>query len=206
MKIFPKDGYIRLSRSPHGPHIIISNLIKTNTSVLDLGCNVGILGKLLKNNKNNIDGVDINIKAISRAKKYYQNLYIRDLSQKLILKKQKYDFIVLSDILEHLPQPDQLLQDCKKLLKPDGKIIVSLPNIARLEIRLKLLFGKFEYLPGIMSPDHLRHFTFNSGKKLLNNCGYKVIKIIPTGFGHMIKIFPTIFAFQFIYICSLNKK
>jgi len=204
-QLFPKDKSVQISLSPHSPHNIIPKLIEPNNTVLDLGCNNGVLGIKLKHNNNIIDGVDINNKYFKKAKPYYRHLYTQDLSKPLILK-HKYNYIVLSDILEHLPHPDYLLNQLSKLLKPGGKIIVSLPNIARLEIRIKLLFGIFDYSPGILSPDHLRFFTKDSAIKLLNNSGFSTQKIIPTGFGHMINILPTITAFQFIFVCSRSQK
>ena len=97
-----------------------------------------------------------------------------------------------------------LTKFCKKYLDKRGRIIVSLPNIARLEIRLKLLLGRFDYQPGILGEDHLRFYTRKSALVMLQNCGYQVLEVIPTGLGHTIKILPTLFAFQFIYVCSKN--
>jgi len=87
-------------------------------------------------------------------------------------------------------------------LKDDGRVIISLPNIARLEIRLKLLVGKFDYQPGILSADHLRFFTRQSATALIEKCGYRIENIIPTGLGHRIKILTNLTAFQFIYVCK----
>lgn len=67
MKCYPKDSFIKTNRSPHSPHMIISNLILPRTSVLDLGCNTGMLGRLLLEKKVTIDGVDINPKLLKRA-------------------------------------------------------------------------------------------------------------------------------------------
>ena len=202
--MFTKDKQLHQDKSPHSPHSIIPNLITPNTTILDIGCNAGYLGKTLKSKKVTCDGIDINKKLLSIADKYYRHTYQRDLNNPILNLNPKfnYDYIILSDILEHLPRPDLLLIEIKKYLKKGGKIIISLPNIARLEIRLKLLFGKFEYSPGILSEDHLRFFTKNSAEKMFQQCCYKIEKIIPTGLGHKIKIFPTLTAFQFIYILS----
>lgn len=204
--MFQKDSLLKLDPSPHSPHNIIPSLINEYSTVLDIGCNTGFIGKILKKKMVKIDGVDINEKALSIARKYYRNTYIRDLyREKLNLGGKKYDYIVFADILEHLPRPDTILLDVKKYLKADGLIIISLPNIARFEIRLKLLFGNFDYGPGILGPDHLRFFTKKSAIELLNNCGFTVKKIIPTGLGHIIKICPTLTAFQFIYVCKKQR-
>ncbi len=201
--MFVKDQLLKYDPSPHSPHNIIPALIKEHSTVLDVGCNTGFLGKLLNKKRVKIDGIDINEEALAAAKAYYRNTYIRDLyREKLNLGKNKYDYIVFADILEHLPRPDIIINDAKKYLQKDGRIIVSLPNIARFEIRLQLLLGSFDYQPGIIGPDHLRFFTKKSAIEMIENCGFEVKKIIPTGLGHKIKILSTLTAFQFIYVCQ----
>lgn len=203
--MFSKDPLLTLNSSTHSPHQIIPLEIKAHKTVLDLGCNTGMLGKVLFK-RNILDGVDINSKALLRAKPYYRHLYQIDLSNADNLNiKGKYDYIVLSDILEHLPRPDTLLKKIRRLLNKNGVIICSLPNIARLEIRLQLLFGKFDYTKsGILNSDHLRFFTRKSAQELLNDSGFQVIKIIPTGFAHRLNIFSSLTAFQFVYLAKKN--
>lgn len=204
--MFDKDGLININPSPHGPHQIIPQEIKPHKIILDIGCNTGMLGQMLSKN-NIIDGIDINKKALKIASVYYRHLFNIDVSNpKNIHIKQKYDYIIMSDILEHLPHPNLLLSEIKKLLKPHGFIICSLPNIARFEIRLQLLLGKFEYTPaGILNQDHLRFFTKKSAIDLFSQTGYKVVKIIPTGLAHSTGILPNLTAFQFIYKAVIAK-
>jgi 2-polyprenyl-3-methyl-5-hydroxy-6-metoxy-1,4-benzoquinol methylase len=201
---FNKDGEIFESASPHSPHQIIKKLIKPNTTILDIGCNTGILGKSIKHQNNTIDGVDINSSFFTYAKPYYRNLYKIDLSKNFSFNQEKYDYLIASDILEHLPNPDKILIKFRDNLKTNGLLITSIPNVARIEIRLNLLLGKFNYSKGIMSTDHLRFFTHKTASTLLSYCGYDIIHTIPTGLGHMLKILPNLTAFQFIFICKKN--
>lgn len=200
--MFEKDGILSLAELRHSPHDIIPKLIEGSSIILDVGCNAGYLGQNLRGRNVTADGVDINDEALEIAKNYYRNVYKRDLYSSILdINQEQYDYIIFADILEHLPRPDLLLIDAKKYLKSNGQIIISLPNIARIEIRLKLLFGRFEYSPGILSGDHLRFFTKKSAIKMLENCGYTIKKIIPTGLGHILKIYPSYFAFQFVFVC-----
>lgn len=202
--MFEKDPCLVISSSAHSPHSIIPEYIKPFTQILDVGCNTGYLGKLLKQKKVITDGIDINEKALKVADKYYRKTFKRDLYLgQLSIPNRKYDYITFIDVLEHLPRPDLVLRDSLKFLNKQGRVIISLPNIARLEIRIGLLFGKFNYTDaGILGEDHLRFFTKKSGIKLIEECGLKVIKVIPTGLGHAFGFFDTMTAFQFIFICS----
>lgn len=202
--MYKKDPLLKINTQASSPHNIIPSLINAHSSVLDVGCNTGFIGKKLIDKNATVDGIDINDKALKIASKYYQHTYKRDLyTGKLSIPQKKYDYIIFADILEHLPRPDLILQDTKKYLKKDGLLLISLPNIARIEIRLKLLLGGFDYTyGGILSEDHLRFFTKKTATELLSRCHYKVLQTIPTGLGYRFPILSSLLAFQFIYICK----
>lgn len=201
---FFKDPVMKEITDDFGPMKIIESKISPNSTVLDVGCNSGLLAWHLRHKNCLVDGIDINQKALKQASKRCYRVYCRDLYKpNLALGRNKYDYIVFSDILEHLPNPDLLLIDAKKYLKPEGRIFVSLPNVARIELRMAHMLGKFEYKPGIMGPDHLRFFTFNTASELLKKTGFKIIKTYSTGLGQRIKIFPKLFSFQFVFECEI---
>lgn len=203
--MFEKDPPGKLDSSPHSPHSIIPALItKEKALILDVGCNTGMVGKKIIQRKDAIvDGIDINAESLRQAKKVYRKVFQRDLSRERVeIDKEKYDYIIFSDILEHLPRPDLTLRSFRKYLKDDGLFIISLPNVARLEIRLGLLLGDFNYAPGILSEDHLRFFTKKSAAEMIEKCGYNIENIVPTGFGHRFGIATNLTAFQFVFVCK----
>lgn len=198
---FKPNKKLSLDTSPYSPHMIIPPLVRADSFVLDVGCNAGYIGKYLKENKNCVcDGIDIDEAALAKARPYYRNLFKIDLFKDNFRLARHYDFILFIDILEHLPTPDKILKKLAGNLKSKGKVIICLPNIARLELRLKHLLGNFDYKPGIMNEDHLRFFTLKTGKKLIEDCGLKIEKVLPTGMGARLKIWPKLIACQFIYI------
>ena len=115
--VFHKDGLLENSTQSHSPHNLIPKLIEPKSVILDVGCNTGYIGKKMKAIGVITDGVDINKEALQKAKKFYRNIYLRDLyDPTLRLPQQTYDYIVFGDILEHLPRPDRLLLDAKHYL------------------------------------------------------------------------------------------
>jgi len=83
--------------------------------------------------------------------------------------------VVAADILEHLSQPERILAEAADYLRPDGRVIVSVPNVAFLPVRLMLLAGRFTYARrGIMDSTHVRFFTRSSLKRLAEQQGYRV--------------------------------
>lgn len=168
-----KSKYITLDTHKYGVHSIVFNLVDCNKSILDIGCATGYLAKVLKEKNCEIWGIDKDDKVLEVAKKFCKKVYKIDVNNLNHLKiKKKFDYILVLDVIEHLTYPEICLKELKKILKIGGKIIISTPNIAHLSIRLKLLFGKFEYQKwGILDDTHIRFFTkktFISHLRLVN--------------------------------------
>ena len=213
---------------------IIIDLIKKNSKVLDVGCGNGFLGRYLKEKCGcKVFGVEKSEVWAKEAQKYYDNVIIGDLNDEKIWDKiqEKFDTIILADILEHLINPETVLEQIKKIIKKDTDIIISLPNFALWRIRLNLLMGKFNYTKrGILDKTHLRFFTLKTAKEMIIKSGYQIHKIffaqpqipfegklrlsqIPFVKDLLIrtkrfvsKFFPTFFTTQFIFHCKIIDK
>lgn len=159
---------------------------------LDVGCSTGYFGRLLIHEKEaTVDGIEVNANDAQKARKVLRYVYEFDLESSAWpreLTNTTYDIIFFGDVLEHLKNPRDVLVKFSKLLKPTGKIIVSIPNIAHISVRLELLAGNFEYEKlGILDETHLKYFTLNSFSNLLQLSGYKIID-----FDYSIASFPKV--------------
>ncbi len=155
----------------------VLELIKNSCSVLEIGCHTGYLGEVLRKRGNKVWGVEINSEAAQRAEPFYEKIIVGDIEDDETWDKlpQKFDVILFLDVLEHLIDPWEILIKSKKFLKPEGFILVTLPNIAFYSIRRALLFGRFDYQDaGILDKTHLRFFTFHSAQELIRDCGYSI--------------------------------
>lgn len=156
---------------------VLSKLPLKNCSLLSLGCGTALLEqKLEKKYSCKITGIDINdaIKETKINKKYQIDIEKENI---VCVLKEKFDIILCADILEHLHSPDDLLQKCKILLKKNGFIIASIPNIANWSIRFQLLLGNFNYTEyGILDKTHLHFYTYATAKNLISK--YFIIKKI----------------------------
>ena len=156
--------------------------IPDSSKVLDVGCSSGYYGELLKKEKKCIVwGIDVNKNDLSEAKKKLDKVFLLNLENghwPEILTKERFDVIFFGDVIEHLIDPKNILKKFKKLLKPNGVMIISVPNIAHLSIRLELLLGNFEYEKiGILDETHTKYFTLKSLKRLVNSLGCNIIDI-----------------------------
>jgi hypothetical protein len=90
---------------------------------------------------------------------------------------RQYDRVLLLDVLEHLKNPERILRQSRGTLKPDGLLIVSVPNVANITVRLALLFGRFNYQErGILDRTHLRFFTRRTARAMLKGEQYEILE------------------------------
>ena len=154
------------------------HLIGENKRVIDFGCATGYLAKLLNQKGCIVTGVDINPDAAKVAEEYCDQVVVADLDFVSIterLPKEEFDVAIFGDVLEHLRNPWRILEETKSLLKSDGYVVASIPNIAHGAVRLALLQGRFEYEQfGILDNTHLRFFTRDTVEELFDKSGYLV--------------------------------
>ena len=150
----------------------IVSKIQSNSTVLDVGCSSGFLGKyLIENMKCVVDGVDVDSEAIEVCRNIYRKAEVINIENNYIsdVLHQKYDFIVVADVLEHLYDPEKFLSDIPRLVNKNGSIIFSVPNVTHIALGLDLLRGNFNYSEnGLLDKTHLRFFSRSSLLKLLN--------------------------------------
>lgn len=186
----------------HSPVTKTIDYIRGGATVLDVGCADGYVGRALKEKGCKVYGIEIDATAAEMARRDYKEVILCDVEEKEVLPFADgfFDYIICLDILEHLKRPDGLLYLLKRYInKKSGQLIISLPNIARFEVRLQLLFGKFVYENwGIKSKGHLRFFTKSTALALIEDAGYRLRRIEYTGLASIIKVFPTLTSYQFL--------
>ncbi|WP_027995448.1 methyltransferase domain-containing protein [Simplicispira psychrophila] len=151
---------------------VLAHLIPARARVLDLGCGSGALGQHLVQNKGcSVDGVTLNEAEAAHAHPYYSRIVVDNLETCDLLATfagQRYDAIVCADVLEHLSRPERILAACRELLKPDGQLLISVPNAGYCGLIAELLQGEFCYREeGLLDRTHLRFFTRRSLTRFL---------------------------------------
>jgi 2-polyprenyl-3-methyl-5-hydroxy-6-metoxy-1,4-benzoquinol methylase len=153
----------------------------TSGHVLDIGCGNGANAGILKAQGATVDGITISPTELEEAKVYCDRVALYDLENGLpeeFSNRHAYDLVICSHVLEHLRYPEKLLGAVRHIIKPNGYLLIALPNIMFYKTRLKLAFGNFDYEEnGLMDQTHYRWFTYRSAQKLLVNAGYKIVRI-----------------------------
>ena len=167
-------------------------------SILDVGCGIGYLPNELAKKSTMVTGIDMldtNIE-IARAIKEQQNIWFKqgnaDKLDELGFEKESFDAITATEILEHLEKPAQFLKNCHELLKKDGILVISTPNsVSPTNILInyiksnrdvqneKKIFG--------VECDHLSEWSIRTLTRLMNHCGFKVLKFKYTKYSIVLK-------------------
>lgn len=151
------------------------------TKILDIGCGPGKNGLLIKNKT--LYGADIFTDPETLVKdRGYKEVFRVDISQdKLPFKDNSMDSVTCMETLEHLLDPIHALAEANRVLKMNGLIIISVPNIGWIFSRILHLFGIFADLHDYqLVPGHIRFFTINRLKNILQIMGFEHIKVIGT--------------------------
>ncbi|MEW9624244.1 class I SAM-dependent methyltransferase [Rhodanobacter geophilus] len=149
--------------------------------VLDVGCWNGTLGRvLMRESQAIVDGIERDATQAEAARAAgYRRVDVVDLDDGVPpAGGRTYDFVLFGDVLEHLVHPECALAALVPRLKPDGRAILSLPNVAFAANRLTHLLGHWDYKDyGILDRTHLRFFTKDSMIALIEGAGLRVVRI-----------------------------
>lgn len=159
--------------------------------VLDIGCGGGILAESMAEQGALVTGIDMSSAPLEVARQHsHQNGLVIDYQQATIeqfcqlqkkLRTEKFDLICCMEMLEHVPEPNSVIQACKSLLKPDGRLFLSTINrslkawglvILGAEYLLRLLPQGTHNYEKFIKPAELLAWTDKAELECLNICGY----------------------------------
>ena len=144
--------------------------------VLELGCATGALGAAYKaaNPAASWYGIDISADAVALAQRVLDGASVVDLEgDGLRALGQRFDLLVMGDVLEHLRQPEKTLEAMHDVATPDARLFCSMPNLAHLSVLERLIAGDVMYDDqGLLDRTHLRFFAPRSMFKMMLDCGW----------------------------------
>lgn len=148
-------------------------------NILEFGCGEATLGQALKKRqKCRVVGIELDKEAAAIARKRIDDVYCADAREIVAILHDQFDWIIGGDIVEHLDEPWSFLADLRRISAPQGRLLLSLPNLAHLSVVNDLLQGRFDYAyMGLTCVGHLRFFTRRSIEEMLAIAGWTVVEI-----------------------------
>ncbi len=165
-------------------HTLMLELVGHDREVLDVGCASGYLAEALGKNGCLVSGIEYDPEEAEKARPFLVELAVADLNVVDLadqLPDSSFDVIVFGDVLEHLLDPTAVLRSALRLLRPDGSVVISIPNVSHGSVRLSLLQGTWKYTDtGLLDRTHIRFFTLDTLLEMLGSVGLTVTELRST--------------------------
>lgn len=147
--------------------------------ILDVGCAAGRLGEdiIKAKHPDSYVGIEL-VPAIAQQARQRLTEVIEGNAEQILptIDAETFDWVIMADILEHTIDPWRFMLEIRRILRPGGKLLVSIPNVRNLGVIFDLVCrGRWTYQPfGIMDRGHLRFFTRRTIHELLMQNHFEV--------------------------------
>lgn len=195
-EFYSKGYYAGLAPEPRFQEVLAILGKLRGERFLDIGCGDGVFTVLLREalGAKEAVGIEIAPEAVAAIEKRGIKAYQLDIDEESLPFDDAYfDVVYCGEIIEHLFNPDHLLREVHRILKPEGTCIISTPNLAGWPSRVALLLGYQPY-PTAVSPEHegagkllirgyegqwghIRVFTARAFKELLKIHHFKIVRL-----------------------------
>lgn len=219
MPIYPFKDFAGTS------HTILIRLIQRwsppGGRLLDLGAFGGELGEAVRDHFGKTIAYEYVLENIGSLHSRFDSVVMTDLEGIRTIPPRP-DAVVLADVLEHLKWPEPLLRMAAAAVTEEGRVFISLPNVANVAIRLALLAGRFEYGDrGILDRTHVRFYTRKTAREEIGRAGLEILheeaSTIPVRYvltraprpivaaaeillALLTRLWPTLFGYQFVFV------
>jgi 2-polyprenyl-3-methyl-5-hydroxy-6-metoxy-1,4-benzoquinol methylase len=156
--------------------------INKSISILDVGCGEGFALNYFYNRGCNIKGIDFSKFALEQFNPhlvpYFEEIDFYDFAEREIAKGSKYDIIWSKHVLEHVLDPEKVIEYFKKLLNTDGVVCIEVPNDFSKSQQFLISEGLVKQEYWVSYPDHLNYFNIDGLSNLLTSYNFNIFESI----------------------------
>ncbi|MBS9393202.1 MAG: class I SAM-dependent methyltransferase [Dolichospermum sp. LBC05a] len=187
-------------RFPRNRNEALVNYSGSGKRVLEIGCGGGNVLYNIRNQFDEIYGVELSSVRANKLQTKFKRLDIKgtivveNVENGLQFPDNFFDTIIWADVIEHVVDLWVVMTEIQRILAPKGKLVTCTPNVAELRHRLTLLFGRFPSTGGsneglnvrsnaLFDEGHLHYFTFSCLENLYRK--YDITPIKSVGYGNL---------------------
>ena len=174
-------------RNRRSSHTLILEQIDPCSMVLEFGCAAGYMTKFMRDFLNcKVHILEVDKESFDYASQFSFGGICCDIETYAWedrFKHKAYDYVLFADVLEHLKDPLTVLTRSVDMLKDDGRVIISIPNICHNDIIIQLFYDHFRYTDwGLLDNTHIRFWGREDFIEMINKAGLKVTDIRTVNF------------------------
>ncbi|MEO7046912.1 MAG: class I SAM-dependent methyltransferase [Ferruginibacter sp.] len=162
-EIKSRNNPLHYLANEEGAYFAIKEILETGNDkkirILEVGSGLGYLTYAIRQNGYDITGLDISDNAVTKAKNAFGDYYVcQDVYQFAKNNITKFDIVILTEVIEHVPNPNNFIEILTSMLRKDGKLIITTPN--------KSVFSSKDLWETELPPVHLTWFSEMSFKTI----------------------------------------
>jgi methionine biosynthesis protein MetW len=158
---------------------LIAKRVNAGENLLEVDCGPGVLASMMQERGAQVTGTDLSSVAVDRARARGIPAQQLDMdTEPLPFADASFDTVVSNSMVEHRFFPERCFDEFVRVLKPGGKFIICLPNIAHWLCRWWIITGRFPYVQNTPTDMlHIRFFTVSEVEKLCRARGLRVLEV-----------------------------
>ena len=166
-------------------HDVLRKIPVQSARVLEIGCGMGRLGQAFKARVPDCAyfGVELMHDAAQEARARLDGVLCANIEHDVSRVRElaeRFDALVLDDVLAHFQDPWRVLTELRSFMTPDGMCVACIPNVGHWRMVAELLQGKWRYADqGLLDKTHLRFFTLDTAVELFEKAGWTVLDALP---------------------------
>lgn len=150
-----------------------------NGNILDMGCLDGVYSEVWLKDGWDCYGVELTDaykKAVERGIKCVKY----NLEEGIPFEDDYFDVVFAGEIIEHMMDTDYFIRECYRVLRKEGSLVLTTPNLASFLNRCLLLIGKYPYKVAYcnIGAGHIRYYTYSVLESQLQKHNFKVVKAV----------------------------
>lgn len=173
---------------------------KISGKLLDIGCSIGTFMDVARKKSWEVFGIDLSKASIDYCKKELKLNAKQGKLEDMKFPSGSFDVIIMSDLLEHVPSPVSTLEEASRILKKNGLLFITTPNIG--SITAKLMGTRWIHLK---PREHIYYFTPKTIEKALSKIGFQLIECKSLGRVRNLKTITDALKSFNIFLCKTAK-